>query len=81
MGTMDVTQVAPYLMSAFGTPDGAEGLGAFAGFDTTSLNMLAIQGGTFEYRVTAESGKINVNFNIVFNETGDQLKASVPFSK
>lgn len=61
MGTMDVTQVAPYLMSAFGTPDGAEGLGALAGFDTTSLNMLAIQGGTFEYRVSAESGKINVN--------------------
>jgi type II secretory pathway component PulK len=61
MGTMDVTQVAPYLMSAFGTPDGAEGLGALAGFDTSSLNMLSIQGGTFEYRVTAESGKINVN--------------------
>lgn len=61
MGTMDVTQVAPYLMSAFGTPDGAEGLGALAGFDTSSLSMLSIQGGTFEYRVTAESGKINVN--------------------
>ena len=61
MGTMDVTQVAPYLMSAFGTPDGAEGLGALAGFDTSALNMLSIQGGTFEYRVSAESGKINVN--------------------
>src|SRR5688572_21513398 len=28
MGTMDITQVAPYLMSVFGTSDGAEGLGA-----------------------------------------------------
>ncbi len=60
-GTMDITQVAPYLMSAFGTEDGAEGLGALVGIDTSALSGLAITGGTFEYRVMAESGKININ--------------------
>ncbi|MEX1365099.1 MAG: hypothetical protein AB1Z98_18360 [Nannocystaceae bacterium] len=60
-GTVDITQVAPYLMSAFGTEDGAEGLGAFMDLDTSALSDLAISGGSFEYRVTAESGKINVN--------------------
>jgi len=61
MGTMDVTQVAPYLMSVFGTPDGAEGLGALAGVDGTVFQELALSEGTFEFRVYAESGKINVN--------------------
>lgn len=61
MGTMDITQVAPYLMSVFGTSDGAEGLGSLVGLDTSSLSELAISGGNFEFRVTAESGKINVN--------------------
>lgn len=61
MGTMDITQVAPYLMSVFGTADGAEGLGDLAGIDTTALSELSIKGGSFEFRVTAESGKINVN--------------------
>lgn len=61
MGTMDITQVAPYLMSVFGTQDGAEGLGALVGIDTSALKDLAIEGGSFEYRVYAESGKVNVN--------------------
>lgn len=61
VGSMDITQVAPYLMSVFGTEEGAEGLGALVGLDTSSLSELAISGGTFEYRVMAESGKINVN--------------------
>lgn len=61
MGTMDITQVAPYLMSVFGTKDGAEGLGALVGIETEALSELAIEGGSFEYRVSAESGKINVN--------------------
>jgi type II secretory pathway component PulK len=61
VGSMDITQVAPYLMSVFGTEDGAEGLGALVGIDTTALSGLAISGGSFEYRVQAESGKINVN--------------------
>jgi len=61
MGTMDITQVAPYLMSVFGTADGAQGLGDLAGIDTTALNGLAAQTGSFEFRVSAESGKINVN--------------------
>ena len=61
MGTMDITQVAPYLMSVFGSTDGAQGLGDLAGIDTTSLSGLAAQTGSFEYRVSAESGKINVN--------------------
>ena len=62
MGAMDITQLAPYLMSVFGTTDGAEGLGALVGVDTSSLNELALDGGgSFEVRVEAESGKINVN--------------------
>lgn len=61
VGTMDITQVAPYLMSAFGTEDGLDGLGALAGVETSALPDLAITGGSFEYRVYAESGKINVN--------------------
>jgi len=61
MGNWDITQVAPYLMSVFGTEDGAEGLGALTGFDTSAFGELAIEGGSFEYRVYAESGKINVN--------------------
>lgn len=61
VGSMDITQVAPYLMSVFGTEEGAEGLGALVGLDTSALSELAISGGSFEYRVTAESGKINVN--------------------
>lgn len=61
MGTMDITQVAPYLMAAFGTADGAQGLGDLVGIDTTALSGLALTTGSFEYRVTAESGKINVN--------------------
>jgi len=60
-GQVDITQLAPYMMSAFGTEDGAESLGAFVGIDTSSLSELAISGGSFEYRVSAESGKINVN--------------------
>ncbi|MBL4687779.1 MAG: general secretion pathway protein GspK [Nannocystaceae bacterium] len=61
MGTMDITQVAPYLMSVFGTRDGAEGLGALVGLNTSALQDLALFEGSFEYRVTAESGKININ--------------------
>lgn len=62
VGAMDITMLAPYLMSIFGTEDGAEGLGALVGLDTSSLNELALDGGgSFEVRLEAESGKINVN--------------------
>ena len=68
MGTMDITQVAPYLMAVFGTEDGADGLagmGSLVGIDASGLSDvfrdLAIETGSFEYRVSAESGKINVN--------------------
>jgi type II secretory pathway component PulK len=68
MGTMDITQVAPYLMALFGTEDGADGLtgmGMMVGIDVSGLSdafhELAIDTGSFEYRVSAESGKINVN--------------------
>src|SRR5690606_31606209 len=61
MGTMDITQVAPYLMSVFGTSDGAEGWCALAGVDGTVFKDLALTEGSFEFRVYAESGKINVN--------------------
>ena len=36
---------------------------------------------TITAQIALNSGKINVEFNVVFNETGDQLRASVPFSK
>lgn len=72
MGSMDITQVAPYLMSVFGTSDGAEGLGEMAGIDASALSELAIAGGSFEYRVTAESGKINVNCMAQQGKAGDK---------
>lgn len=62
MGAMDITMLAPYLMSIFGSTDGAEGLGALVGLDTSSLSELALEGGgAFEMRLEAESGKLNVN--------------------
>ncbi len=61
-GAMDITMMAPYLMAIFGTEDGAEGLGSLVGLDTSSLNELALSGGgSFEVRLEAESGKVNVN--------------------
>jgi hypothetical protein len=36
---------------------------------------------TITAQIALNRGKINVEFNIVFNETGDMLRASVPFSK
>ncbi len=61
VGAMDITMVAPYLMAIFGSQDGAEGLGALVGVDTSSLSDLAISEGNFEVRLEAESGKININ--------------------
>ncbi|NVB36718.1 general secretion pathway protein GspK [Pseudenhygromyxa sp. WMMC2535] len=76
VGAMDITQLAPYLMSIFGTQDGAEGLGALVGLDTSSLNELALDGGgTFEVRLEAESGKINVNCLAVESEGNDTPQA------
>jgi len=67
IGAMDITQIAPYLMSIFGSKDGAEELGAFAslmgldGFDTSIFGELGVEYGSFEVRLEAESGKVNVN--------------------
>ncbi|MCA9714131.1 MAG: general secretion pathway protein GspK [Myxococcales bacterium] len=67
LGAMDITQVAPYLMSVFGSEDGAEGLVGMAalvgvdGINTEAFQQLALTTGTFEVRLEAESGKINVN--------------------
>jgi type II secretory pathway component PulK len=62
VGAMDITMLGPYMMSVFGSTDGAEGLGAMVGIDTTALNELALEGGgSFEVRLFAESGKVNVN--------------------
>ncbi len=36
---------------------------------------------TMTAQIALNGGKINVQFNVVFNETGDQLRASVPFTK
>ncbi|HEY8375748.1 MAG TPA: hypothetical protein VIK91_04625 [Nannocystis sp.] len=61
LGTWDITQVAPYLMSAFGTKDGHEGIAGLVGLDESTFKDLAIEHGSFEIRVEAESGKLNVN--------------------
>ncbi len=61
LGAIDISQVAPYLMSIFGTPDGAEGLGALVGIDTSALSDLALKNGSFEMRLIPESGRTNVN--------------------
>lgn len=36
---------------------------------------------TISAQIALNKGKISVEFNVVFNETGDMLKASVPFTK
>ena len=36
---------------------------------------------TISAQIALNSGKIAVQFNVVFNSTGDQLRASVPFTK
>lgn len=61
LGTWDITQVAPYLMSAFGSKDGHEGIAGMAGLDASTFKDLAIQNGSFEVRMEAESGKLNIN--------------------
>lgn len=61
MGTWDITQVAPYLMSAFGSKDGHEGISGLVGLHNDTFKDLAIEHGSFEMRVEAESGKLNVN--------------------
>jgi type II secretory pathway component PulK len=75
-GAMDITQVAPYLMSVFGSTDGAEGLGALVGLDTSSLNEMALDGGgSFEVRVEAESGKLNINCLAIEKDGDNQPRA------
>lgn len=61
LGTWDITQVAPYLMSAFGSKDGHEGIAGLVGLDAGTFKELAIDHGGFEIRVEAESGKLNIN--------------------
>ncbi|WP_434415756.1 general secretion pathway protein GspK [Nannocystis pusilla] len=61
LGTWDITQVAPYLMSAFGSKDGHEAISGLVGLDNSTFKDLAIDHGGFEIRVEAESGKLNVN--------------------
>ncbi len=61
LGTWDITQVAPYLMSAFGSKDGHEGIAGLAGLDNSTFKDLAIESGSFEIRMEAESGKVNIN--------------------
>lgn len=36
---------------------------------------------TISAQIALNSGKINVQFNVLFNASGDQLRASVPFTK
>jgi hypothetical protein len=61
LGTWDITQVAPYLMSAFGSKDGHEGISGLVGLDNSTFKDLAIENGSFEVRLEAESGKLNIN--------------------
>jgi type II secretory pathway component PulK len=77
VGRIDITQVAPYLMSVFGTEDGAEGLGALVGMDTAALSDLSLKGGSFEMRLEAESGKTNVNCLALAEDGKDNPQARV----
>lgn len=62
IGAFDITQFAGYLMSVFGTPDGAAGLGGLAGLNVSGMPDLSLgEGYGFEVRVMAESGRLNVN--------------------
>lgn len=61
LGTWDITQVAPYLMSAFGSKDGHQGISGLVGLHQDTFKDLSIDNGSFELRVEAESGKLNVN--------------------
>jgi type II secretory pathway component PulK len=79
VGAMDITQVAPYLMSVFGSQDGAEGLGALVGIDTSSLSELSITEGNFETRLEAESGKLNINCIAIAKDPKD--KKNLPRSR
>lgn len=36
---------------------------------------------TVSSRIVLRGGEINVQFNVVFNDTGDRMEASVPFSR
>lgn len=62
VGSFDITQFAGYLMSIFGTQDGAKGLGAMAGLNVSGLPDLSLgEGYSFEMRLMAEGGRVNVN--------------------
>lgn len=66
-GAWDITMLAPYLMSMFGSEDGAEGMSAMiqegigAQVDLSALSEFGLDNGGFEVTVEAESGKININ--------------------
>jgi type II secretory pathway component PulK len=83
VGAMDITQVAPYMMSIFGSKDGAEELSGVAtmmgldGFDTSVFGDLGIDYGSFEVRLEAESGKVNVNCLAAKGEGKNNPKARV----
>ena len=74
-GQMDITQIAPYLMSIFGSKDGAQAIGDFVGMDTSALGDLSLDGGGFEVRVEAESGRINVNCLHKADSKGSKLQS------
>jgi type II secretory pathway component PulK len=77
LGTWDITQVAPYLMSAFGSKDGHEGIAGLVGLDDSTFKDLAIEHGGFEIRVEAESGKLNVNCLAQAGQGKDNAQARV----
>ncbi|MEZ4427947.1 MAG: type II secretion system protein GspK [Nannocystaceae bacterium] len=81
MGTMDITQVAPYLMGVFGSDTATEeleGLAALAGLDNINADAfkdLALTTGTFQVNLEAESGKVNVN---CLADTTEKNKGDTP---
>jgi type II secretory pathway component PulK len=76
VGNIDVTQVAPYLMSVFGSKDGLTDIGGLAGVQTSALGDFSLgENLQFEVRLEAESGRVNVNCLAQGAREGDKNRA------
>ncbi len=59
---IQIADFAPFLMQAFGGPDGNETLAGLLGVNSTSIKGLGVgRGASFDVQMGTEDGKINVN--------------------